>query len=46
MGGLDGDGWTTTEKMSKYELTADMTENRPYWKMMVKTGPQRSGDGL
>ena len=32
--------------MSKYELTADMTENRQYWKMMVKTGPQRSGDGL
>ena len=28
--------------MSKYELTADMTENRQYWKMMVKTGPQRS----
>ena len=26
--------------------TADMTENRQYWKMMVKTGPQRSGDGL
>ncbi len=34
------------EDMSKYELTADMTENRQYWKMMVKTGPQRSGDGL
>ena len=32
--------------MSKYELTADMTENRQYWKMMVKTGLQRSGDGL
>ena len=35
--------------MTKYELTADMTENRQYWKMMVKalkTGPQRSGDGL
>ena len=28
------------EDMSKYELTADMTENRQYWKMMVKTGPQ------
>ena len=26
--------------MKKYELTADMTENRHYWKMMVKTGPQ------
>ena len=25
------------EDMSKYELTADMTENRQYWKMMVKT---------
>ena len=34
------------EDMSKYELTANMTENRQYWKMMVKTGPQRSGDGL
>ena len=34
------------EDMRKYELTADMTENRQYWKMMVKTGPQRSGDGL
>ena len=34
------------EDMSKYELTADMTENRQYWKLMVKTGPQRSGDGL
>ena len=34
------------EDMSKYELTADMTENRQYWKMMVKTSPQRSGDGL
>ena len=22
--------------MSKYELTADMSENRQYWKMMVK----------
>ena len=26
--------------MKKYELTADMTENRHYWKMLVKTGPQ------
>ena len=34
------------EDMSKYELTADMTENRQYWKMVVKTGPQRRGDGL
>ena len=34
------------EDVIKYELTADMTENRQYWKMMVKTGPQRSGDGL
>ena len=34
------------EDMSKYELTADMAENKQYWKMMVKTGPQRSGDGL
>ena len=36
----------TREDMKKYELRADMTENRPYWKMMVTTGPQRSGDGL
>ena len=34
------------EDMSKCELTAALTENRQYWKMMVKTGPQRSGDGL
>ena len=34
------------EDMTKYELTADMTENRQYWKMMVKTSPRRSGDGL
>ena len=46
-GGLGGDGLINNrEDMSKYELTADMTENRQYWKMMVKTGPQRSGDGL
>ena len=32
--------------MTKYELTADMPKNREYWNMMVKTGPQRSGDGL
>ena len=32
--------------MTKYELTADMTENRQYWNLTVKTGPQRSGDGL
>ena len=40
--------WTdnSREDMTKYELTADMTENRQYWNMMVKTGPQRSGDGL
>ena len=40
--------WTdiNREDMTKYELTADMTENRQYWKMMVKTGPQRSRDGL
>ena len=40
--------WTDNnrEDMTKYELTADMTENRQYWKMMVKTGPRRSGDGL
>ena len=40
--------WTDNnrEDMTKYELTADMTENRQYWKMMVKTGPQRSEDGL
>ena len=40
--------WTDNnrEDMTKYELTADMTENRQYWKMMVKTGPRRCGDGL
>ena len=40
--------WTDNnqEAMTKYELTADMTENRQYWKMMVNTGPQRGGDGL
>ena len=32
------------EDMNKYELTADMTEDRQYWKMMVKTDPQRCGD--
>ena len=26
------------EDMTKYELTADMTENRQYWKMMVSKG--------
>ena len=36
----------TREGMTIYELTADMTENRQYWKMMVNTGPRRSGDGL
>ena len=36
----------TREDMKKYELTADMTKNRQYWKIMVKTGPQRCGDGL
>ena len=28
----------TREDMEKYEMTTDMTENRQYWKMMVKTG--------
>ena len=27
--------------MSTFEMTYDMTENRRYWKMMVKTGLQR-----
>ena len=26
--------------MNKYELTADITENRQYWKLILKTGPQ------
>ena len=30
-GGLDGDGLTTPGRIWKYELTADMTENRHYW---------------
>ena len=40
--------WTDNirEDMTKYELTADMTENRQYYKMMVKTGPRRREDGL
>ena len=40
--------WTDNNRydMTKYKLTADMTENRQYWKMMVKTGPRRSEDGL
>ena len=33
-------------KYDKYEMTTRITENREYWKMMVKTGPQRCGDGL
>ena len=36
----------TWDDTKKYELTDDMTENRQYWKTMVKTGPQRCGDGL
>ena len=37
--------WTDNnrEDMTKYELTADMTDNREHWKMMVKTGTQRCG---
>ena len=34
------------EDMKIYGMTTDMTENRLYWKMMVKTGPQTCGDGL
>ena len=35
--------WTDNnrEDMTKYELTADMTENRQYWKMMVKDWPTK-----
>ena len=40
--GLDGAGTTTHGRYEKYE----MTENRQYWKMTVKTGPQRRGDGI
>ena len=36
----------TRDDMKIYELTDDMTENRHYWMMMVKTGPRRSGEGL
>ena len=32
--------------MNKYEMTTDVTEDRQYWKMMVKNGPQSCGDGL
>ena len=34
----------TREDMNKYKLTADMTEDRHFWKSMVKTDPQRCGD--
>ena len=36
----------TRDDMNKYELTADMTDNRQYGRMMVKTGTQRCGDDL
>ena len=29
------------DRYEKYEMVADMTENRQYWESMVKTGPQR-----
>ena len=38
--------YNNREDMNKCELTANMIENRQYWKMIVKTEPQRSGDGL
>ena len=46
--GRPGQIWidNTREDMKIYELTDDMTENRQYGKMMVKTVPQRCGDGL
>ena len=34
------------EYMTKYELTADMTEIKQYWTMMETTGPRRSVDDL
>ena len=38
--------WIDNNIMNKLcELTAGMTENRLYWKVMVKTGPQICGDG-
>ena len=36
----------TRKDMKKYEMTADMTENRQCWEMMVKTGPQGCANGL
>ena len=33
------------QHQGRYEKTTDMIEDRQYWKMMVKTGPQRCGDG-
>ena len=35
--------WTDNnrEDMTKYELTADMTENRHYWKMFGKESPTK-----
>ena len=44
-----GAAWTEMDRQQprRYEqIRADMTENRHYWKMMVNTGPQRSGDCL
>ena len=34
----------TREDINKYKMTHDMTENREYWKMMVKTGPHGCED--
>ena len=38
-GGLHEDDSTTPGKiMNKYEITSNITENRQYWNIMVKTG--------
>ena len=41
---------STREYMKKYLkqylMTGDVIENRQYWKMIVKTDTQRSGEGL
>ena len=43
-GCLDEYGSTTSGKI--WKKFYDLTENEQYWNMMVKTGPQRRGDGF
>ena len=32
--------------MNKYEMMPDIKENRQFWNMMMKTGPQTSGSAI